>query len=246
MAAWRDATAAVLGVDRRSAPTPGQPVASSARTASGIALTTSGPQELPVPQACSCAQIDRACPDPMGGAGPSRRLGDDLDNFVVATATTRPVKLGQPFTRWSLRKLVAQLRKVARPDHPHRTRGITLPAPPDQGGLGPLPGPGLHVRRVRPDRDPAHRRQLPGWACQSERLPATYSGGNHRRKSAGSTGKPQGTDHMRLPRRRNARGGASAGRASAWRHPSVKRDGQRHTSKRGLIRGTACSRRRQP
>ncbi len=31
---------------------------------------------------------------------------------VVQTATTRPTKLGQPFTRWSLRKLVAYLRKV--------------------------------------------------------------------------------------------------------------------------------------
>jgi hypothetical protein len=30
----------------------------------------------------------------------------------VATATTRPTKLGQPFTRWSIRKLAAYLRKV--------------------------------------------------------------------------------------------------------------------------------------
>ncbi|MFC8665811.1 IS630 family transposase [Streptomyces sp. NPDC057199] len=35
-----------------------------------------------------------------------------LEDFVIQTATTRPVKLGQPFTRWSLRKLVAYLRKV--------------------------------------------------------------------------------------------------------------------------------------
>lgn len=30
----------------------------------------------------------------------------------MVTATTRPTKLGQPFTRWSLRKLAAYLRKV--------------------------------------------------------------------------------------------------------------------------------------
>ncbi|MFJ5534906.1 IS630 family transposase [Streptomyces sp. NPDC093261] len=35
-----------------------------------------------------------------------------LDSSVIQTATTRPTKLGQPFTRWSLRKLVAYLRKV--------------------------------------------------------------------------------------------------------------------------------------
>lgn len=47
----------------------------------------------------------------MGGR-PSRLLSPDDEDFVVATATTRPARLGQPFTRWSLRKLVAYLRKV--------------------------------------------------------------------------------------------------------------------------------------
>jgi hypothetical protein len=32
--------------------------------------------------------------------------------FVIQTATTRPTKLGQPFTRWSIRKLAAYLRRV--------------------------------------------------------------------------------------------------------------------------------------
>jgi hypothetical protein len=40
-------------------------------------------------------------------------LGTSSD-FVIRTASTRPVKLGQPFTRWSLRKLVTYLRKVHR------------------------------------------------------------------------------------------------------------------------------------
>jgi transposase len=41
-----------------------------------------------------------------------RLLSPDDEDFVIATATTRPTRLGQPFTRWSLRKLVAYLRKV--------------------------------------------------------------------------------------------------------------------------------------
>ncbi len=34
------------------------------------------------------------------------------EDFVVQTATTRPTRLGQPFTRWSIRKLAAYLRRV--------------------------------------------------------------------------------------------------------------------------------------
>lgn len=47
----------------------------------------------------------------MGGR-PSLPAQPWDEDFVIQTATTRPTKLGQPFTRWSLRKLVAYLRKV--------------------------------------------------------------------------------------------------------------------------------------
>ncbi|GIH21656.1 hypothetical protein Raf01_98280 [Rugosimonospora africana] len=47
----------------------------------------------------------------MGGR-PPRQLSPDKEDFVIQTATTRPAKLGQPLTRWSLRKLAAYLRKV--------------------------------------------------------------------------------------------------------------------------------------
>ncbi|MFH9969855.1 IS630 family transposase [Streptomyces mirabilis] len=57
-------------------------------------------------------EIGLACLDPRWAGGRPRLLKPDDEDFVVATATTRPVKLGQPFTRWSLRKLVAYLRKV--------------------------------------------------------------------------------------------------------------------------------------
>ncbi|MFB8173378.1 IS630 family transposase [Kitasatospora purpeofusca] len=57
-------------------------------------------------------EIGLACLDPQWAGGRPRLLGPDDEDFVVATATTRPAKLGQPFTRWSIRKLAAYLRKV--------------------------------------------------------------------------------------------------------------------------------------
>ncbi|MCM0673561.1 helix-turn-helix domain-containing protein [Micromonospora phytophila] len=57
-------------------------------------------------------QIGPACLDPRWAGGRPRLLGPDDEDFVVQTATTRPTKLSQPFTRWSIRKLLAYLRKV--------------------------------------------------------------------------------------------------------------------------------------
>ncbi len=57
-------------------------------------------------------EIGLACLDPQWAGGRPRLLSPDDEDFVVATATTRPVKLDQPFTRWSLRKLAAYLRTV--------------------------------------------------------------------------------------------------------------------------------------
>src|SRR3954454_20777383 len=47
--------------------------------------------------------------DPQWAGGRPRLITDDDIAFVVTTATTRPGKLGCPFTRWSLRKLAAYL-----------------------------------------------------------------------------------------------------------------------------------------
>ena len=44
----------------------------------------------------------------MGGGRPRLISGED-EEFIIATATTRPEKLGLPFTHWSLRKLAAFL-----------------------------------------------------------------------------------------------------------------------------------------
>ncbi|MFI6334902.1 IS630 family transposase [Streptomyces sp. NPDC050535] len=57
-------------------------------------------------------EIGLAFLDPRWAGGRPRQLSDEEEDFFSVTATTRPVELGRPFTRWSLRKLVAYLRKV--------------------------------------------------------------------------------------------------------------------------------------
>jgi transposase len=47
--------------------------------------------------------------DPQWAGGRPRRITTDDETFIVATASARPEALGQPFTRWSLRKLSAFL-----------------------------------------------------------------------------------------------------------------------------------------
>jgi transposase len=54
-------------------------------------------------------EIGLACLDPKWAGGRPRRITTDDETFIVETATTRPEKLGRPFTRWSLRKLVGYL-----------------------------------------------------------------------------------------------------------------------------------------
>jgi len=53
--------------------------------------------------------------DPRWAGGRPRLISDDDVNVIVTAATTRPEKLGLPFTCWSLRKLAAYL--ADRPDH---------------------------------------------------------------------------------------------------------------------------------
>jgi transposase len=47
--------------------------------------------------------------DPRWAGGRPRLISDEDIAFIVTTATTRPKTLGLPFTRWSVRKLVAYL-----------------------------------------------------------------------------------------------------------------------------------------
>lgn len=61
-----------------------------------------------------------ACLVPRWAGCRLRQLTDGDADLVIATATARLVELGQPFTRWSLRKLIAYLCKVHGPGDPHR------------------------------------------------------------------------------------------------------------------------------
>jgi transposase len=54
--------------------------------------------------------------DPRWAGGRPRRISDIDAAFIVETATTRPEKLGRPFTHWSVRKLAAYL--ADNPIHP--------------------------------------------------------------------------------------------------------------------------------
>src|SRR5215210_3888619 len=47
--------------------------------------------------------------DPRWAGGRPRRISAEDEDFLIQTATTRPGRLEQPFTHWSLRKLVGYL-----------------------------------------------------------------------------------------------------------------------------------------
>ena len=82
--------------------------------------------------------------DPRWAGGRPRLISDEDVEFIVAAATTRPEKLGLPFTHWSLRKLAAYLagqsgpggadRAGAAAADPARARDL-LPADPDLEGV---------------------------------------------------------------------------------------------------------------
>ncbi|WP_427016743.1 helix-turn-helix domain-containing protein [Pseudarthrobacter sp. P1] len=63
-------------------------------------------------------EIGLDCLDPERAGGRPRLLGSGDEDFVAATASTRPRKLGAPFTRRSIRKLAGYLGE--RPDRPVR------------------------------------------------------------------------------------------------------------------------------
>jgi transposase len=54
-------------------------------------------------------EMGLGCLDPQWAGGRPRRISPDDEAFIVTTATTRPETLGQPFTRWSVRKLADYL-----------------------------------------------------------------------------------------------------------------------------------------
>lgn len=103
-------------------------------------------------------EIGLACLDPKWAGGRPRLLSPDDEDFLVVTATTRPARLGQPFTRWSLRKLVAyNLRTQGHEDPPvgaeEQGRAVLhtdqrLLGQPDRGALRAAAA--VHARQLEP------------------------------------------------------------------------------------------------
>jgi transposase len=98
-------------------------------------------------------EIGLACLDPRWAGGRPRQLSPDDEEFVVQTATTRPTKLGQPFTRWSIRKLVIYLHRVH--GRVIRTQGREDPPLGEEASGRAVLHPDLRVLG-QSDRDEAH------------------------------------------------------------------------------------------
>ena len=122
--------------------------------------------------------------DPKWAGGRPRRITTEDETFIVKTARARPESVGLPFTRWSIRKLVAYLadnadaarRDRARaPARAARRRRRHLPAHQDlegverpakrrearphrRGARRITPTRCLRLRRVRSPRPPPDRR----------------------------------------------------------------------------------------
>ena len=94
--------------------------------------------------------------DPQQSGGRPRLISDEAIEVIVTEATTRPEKLGQPFTRWSLRKLAAYLA-----GRPRRWRsggsGCGRSCTPAASASS---GPG-------PERNPVIRTGTPSWTGSS-------------------------------------------------------------------------------
>ena len=122
---------------------------------------------------CACNERGLAALDPRWAGGAPRLISDQDAEFIVTAATTRPEKLGLPFTCWSLRKLAAYLA-----GQPARLVRIGRERLPDPAWIE-------HVTSRFPDRyfafeqfGPLSIRPAHGtaWTPQKHprRLPATY------------------------------------------------------------------------
>ena len=92
--------------------------------------------------------------DPQWAGGRPRLISDADIEVIVAAATTRPEKLGLPFTHWSLRKLSAHLAS--------RVSGSGA------NGCGRSCTPGRSPSSARgPGRSPPTRTGTPSWTRSS-------------------------------------------------------------------------------
>jgi transposase len=82
----------------------------STRKACGTGLSLSGPLWDTVREVIHrFNELGMRALNPRWAGGRPRRISAEDEAFLVATATTRPEKLGRLFTHWSLRKLVDHL-----------------------------------------------------------------------------------------------------------------------------------------
>ena len=145
-------------------------------------------------------EMGLACLDPRWAGGRPRLISPDDEAFIVATATTRPEAWASPSPAGASANSPTTCATPRPPAGSHRpgtaaaaaapprdhlpahqdVEGVHRPGPrretrPDRGGHGPLPGPGVRVRRVRPAGDPPARRLRLGAArATRDRLPANY------------------------------------------------------------------------
>ena len=88
--------------------------------------------------------------DPRWAGGRPRLISDDAIGVIVAAARTRPEKLGQPFTHWSLRKLAGYLAPIStQPIRPWRQPGVlSLSASPPRSADSDRRVPGALVALI--------------------------------------------------------------------------------------------------
>ncbi|WP_427005231.1 helix-turn-helix domain-containing protein [Pseudarthrobacter sp. H2] len=132
-------------------------------------------------------EIGLDCLDPEWAGGRPRLLCSGDEDFVAATASTRPGKLGVPLSHWSIRKLAGYLEaKLERIEdvldhHPDRAFAFDEFGPL---GIRPTAGTGW-ARQGRPERLPANYHRTAGvtyfHGCYSVGA-GTLWGINHRHK----------------------------------------------------------------
>lgn len=111
-------------------------------------------------------EIGLVCLDPQWAGGRPCRLSPDDEDFVIQTATTSPAKLGQPFTRWSLRKLIAYPRCASWPSRAGRRGCSRARLFERRGACSCKAEEGVDTERRRPTTT------RPGVALLEERAPA--------------------------------------------------------------------------
>ena len=96
--------------------------------------------------------------DPHWAGGRPRLISDDDVEFIVTAATTRPEKLGLPFTRWSLRKLAGLSGRQRHPGGADRAGAAA--ADPAASGRSPSSEPA-------PGKNPPIPIRTPSWTGSS-------------------------------------------------------------------------------